>query len=379
MKLLTYKFEVLELNQQWKVDKFGLDNINLLAGVSGVGKTRLLNTIINLSWMIQKKRLLSTGKWDFSFKIDNKIYNYQLDIDKDSNTRKPFVKKEILNYNNTKLIDRVKDKFLFKNKELPKLTSEDIGLYLLKNEHDIKKIFEEFSKIYIRRLNPNYFQEPEIALSAIPKDLLTKSKDTFSLSYIQNNFKDVNTQLFFLKEYHTDIFNKIESRFKEIFSFVTSLDIQSTNKIKNINLPKLALDAFIPILLIKEKGVRNEIPVLNLSSGMLKAIIQLVDVYTIPDGSIYLIDELENSMGFQSLDLMMEILLNQSDKIQFIFTTHHPYIFNNVNVKYWKILTRKGGIVTINSGEELNKKFSKSHQEAYTQLINSELFERGIK
>ena len=228
-------------------------------------------------------------------------------------------------------------------------------------------------------MNPNYFQEPEIALSAISKDLLTKSKDTFSLSYIQNNFRDVNTQLFFLKEYHANIYNKIEERFKEIFPFALSLDIQPANKIKNINLPKFALDVFMPILLIKEKGVKNSIPVLNLSSGMLRAIVQLVDIYTIPEGSIYLIDELENSMGFQSLDLMVEILLDQSDKIQFIFTTHHPYIFNNVDIKYWKILTRKGSIVTVNSGEELNKTFSKSHQEPYIQLINSELFERGIK
>jgi len=110
----------------------------------------------------------------------------------------------------------------------------------------------------------------------------------------------------------------------------------------------------------------------------MRAVIQLVDVYTMPENSIYLIDEIENSMGIRSLPVMIDILFKFSGKIQFIFTTHHAYIFNNVDVKYWKILTRDGSHIKVTDWTVLKEKYSKSHQDAYIQLLNSEMIEDGV-
>jgi Fe-S cluster assembly ATPase SufC len=104
---------------------------------------------------------------------------------------------------------------------------------------------------------------------------------------------------------------------------------------------------------------------------MMRAIIQLVDIYTMPNHSIYLIDEIENSMGIRSLPVMIDILFKFSKKIQFVFTTHHAYIFNNIDVGYWRILTREGVHIKVAHGDKLKEKFSKSYQEAYIQLLNS--------
>lgn len=378
MKIISYEYSANSPQNKLSIQKFELGDINLLAGLSAVGKTRILNTIYNLSLIIQKKRVMGVGKWEIDFLIDKVQYTYFLDLQKDTKSGKVIVKKEILKRKNKDIFTRNLRKFLFKGNDLP-FSKEDIGLFLLREEKKIMKVYEEFSKIYIRRLNPDYYYKPEHQLAGISKKLLYENKEKFTLTYIQNNFIDVNIQLFFIKEYHKETFKQIESDLKDIFPFVLKIDIRPINEIEGLEISSpIPLDIFIPIIMLKEIKIKNSIPVVSISSGMLRALIQLVDIYTMPENSIYLIDELENSMGIKSFPVMFDILKSKSNKIQLIFTTHHPYIFHNINVKNWKVLTRKGNIVRVIDGKVLTERFSKSHLDSFTQLINSELIESGI-
>lgn len=379
MRLITYKFSEIGPRGNWTVQKFDLNRVNLLAGLSGVGKSRILNTISNLSLFIQKKRDIGYGNWSLEFSIGNDTYQYHLNIENDSRTNKNCVKEERLKKADELIISRTPTKFEFGDAILPKFSLEDIGIYLLREDPKIEPVYKELTKIYIRRNNPNYFQGPTAPpLSGIPMRMLTQDKVTVTHEYIHNNFQDFNTQLYLLKHFHEETFREIENYFKEIFPFVKNIDVVPSSKVPDIRSSILPKDTVIPILIIRENKVSKQIPVFQLSSGMMRAIIQLVDIYTMPKNSIYLIDELENSMGIRSLPTMLDILLNKSLDIQFIFTTHHAYIFNNVDLKYWKILTRKGSNVKIMDGKKLEEDFSKSYQDSFIQLINSKLMENGI-
>jgi len=381
MRLLTYQYQD-KAPSRWKLPRINLDdNINLIGGLSAVGKTRLLNTIFNLSLIIQKKRDISAGCWELEFQVEQSIYKYILHLEIDRITHNVVVAKEQLTKNDTNIISRNKQTFLLRGKKLPALSKEDTGIYLLKEDKKIEQIYNEFKKIYIRRLNPTYFGVPEdfTQLGGITKEVLEKEPGQFTPEYIQSNFRDVNTQLLLLKMHHRRIYESIFRDFKTIFPFVADMNVKPAKEVKQLTIQmKLPLDIVIPVLVIKEKGVKEEIPIMNMSSGMLRCIIQLVDIYSMPDDSIYLIDELENSMGVRALPQMTDILLSRSNKLQLIFTSHLPYVFNNVNIRHWRILTRKGSQVTVTSGASLDKKYSQSHQDAYTQLINSELIEDGI-
>jgi len=380
MKLLTYQYQD-KAPAELKLSRIKLHDINLIGGLSAVGKTRLLNTIFNLSLMIQKKRTMTTGCWTIDFQVKRDKYNYVLHVEKDTATNKIIVSKEMLTKKNRELINRTKRTFTFEGKKLPSLSKEDIGIYLLREDKRVGDIYNEFKKIYIRRLNPFPFGQLEDRplLGGIPQELLEKPAEEFTLEYIQDSLRDVNTQLLYLKMHHPAIYNKIFNDFKRIFPFIQEMDIKPAKQVKQLTIQmNIPLDIVIFVLVIREKGVKEEIPIVNMSSGMLRCIIQLVDIYTMPDNSIYLIDELENSMGVKALPEMTEILLGRGNNIQLIFTSHLPYIFNNVHIRYWTILTRKGSRVKVTSGETLGKKFAKSHQDAYTQLINSELIEAGI-
>jgi len=381
MKINSYKFAVKSKSESFWIEQTKLGSINLFGGLSGVGKTRLLNTIYNLSLIIQKNKKLLLGSWKIDFSIDKKNYKYTLDLKKSPNSGNVFINKEILIENEKKLIERNGSIFKFDNRPLPKLSQEDIGIFLLREEPKIKNVFSEFKKIYIRRFNPDYYHKDlKEQIVGFSKEILTLKKEKFTLEYIHenNNFSDVNSQLYLLKQYHNDVFLEIESDFKEIFPFVEKIDVRPINEVKEMEVSSLPIDTFIPILLIKEKKVKEWIPVLRISSGMMRAVIQLVDVYTMPKNSIYLIDEIENSMGIRSLPVMLDILFKFSKKIQFIFTTHHAYIFNNVDVKYWKVLTRDGSHIKVIDGTVLKENFSKSYQDAYIQLLNSDMIENGI-
>jgi Fe-S cluster assembly ATPase SufC len=91
------------------------------------------------------------------------------------------------------------------------------------------------------------------------------------------------------------------------------------------------------------------------------------ELYLSPENSIVLIDEFENSLGVNCLNSVTELILSNS-KLQFIITSHHPYIINNVSPLYWKIVTRKGSIVTVKNAKDFH--IPASRQKAFIDLIN---------
>lgn len=92
---------------------------------------------------------------------------------------------------------------------------------------------------------------------------------------------------------------------------------------------------------IKEKGVSHWIHQGQISSGMLKTLLHISELYLSTQDTVILIDEFENSLGINCIDVVTELLL-ENRNMQFIITSHHPYIINNIPMEYWKIVTRRG-------------------------------------
>jgi|GEM_PF-3287081 len=92
--------------------------------------------------------------------------------------------------------------------------------------------------------------------------------------------------------------------------------------------------------------------------------------------SVLLIDEFENSLGVNCIDIVSDSLLNSNSNMQYIITSHHPYIINKIDMKYWKIVTRKGNVIQVKNISELN--LPKSKHEAFKQLLNLKEFKDGI-
>ncbi len=108
---------------------------------------------------------------------------------------------------------------------------------------------------------------------------------------------------------------------------------------------------------------------------MLKTLFFIALVRLSANGTVLLIDEFENSLGINCLDVVTDQLFG-SRELQFIITSHHPYVINNIPMEYWKVVTRKGGVIQTHSAEEL--KLGRSKHKAFTELINSKEFRQGV-
>ena len=163
------------------------------------------------------------------------------------------------------------------------------------------------------------------------------------------------------------VFEAIKEDFIEVFNQVEDIRLITEEK----NNSKIDI-----ILQIKEKGT-NWISMNQISLGMFKTLVHIAEMRLLTDGSVILIDEFENSLGINCIDVVTDILTQSDIDLQFIITSHHPYIINRISMDNWKIVTRKSSVVKIRDAKEFN--LGKSKHKAFKQLINLEAFRDGVE
>ena len=189
------------------------------------------------------------------------------------------------------------------------------------------------------------------------------------LETVQRSGMSIMLKLALIARHYPSVFNRIKFQFRALFPHVEDLKIEELEDRNNSSC------CYLPIQM-KEKNVNNWIFQDNISSGMLKTLVYISELYLLPEGRVILIDEVEYSLGINCMDVVTLWMVENSN-IQFIFTSHHPYIINNIGMEYWKIVTRKGGVVTAIDAKDLN--LGQSRHQAFMQLINLEEYSEGIK
>jgi len=84
----------------------------------------------------------------------------------------------------------------------------------------------------------------------------------------------------------------------------------------------------------------------------------------------------ENSLGINCIEEVTRSIVSHQRNLQFIITSHHPYIINHINFANWKLITRKAGIVKGTDATTFN--LGKSKHQAFTQLINLDEYVEGV-
>jgi predicted ATPase len=379
MKLIKYQYRDF-VGNDLHFPEIRFQDINLFVGDTGTGKTRLLNTIFSIGLnAANTESSLFAGKWDLTFSSNKDKYRWQLEVSK-SEDRGPEVVKDNLykidsQGNETSIISRDKKGFSFLGKEMPKLPKNQTSILLLREEKDIEPIFKDFTKILQRR-----FSQDELAkistYQTVPLELerqMAKKKDFNIFDFFIYN---LNVRLYLLMKFKLDKYNKIINLYRSFFPNILEFSILDITDVhKNFAAPNK-----IPMICIKERGVNDWIELAQLSSGMQKVLLMLSDVIICAEeDAIYLIDEYENSLGLNSINFLPKILLEEETQIQFIITSHHPYIVNNFPMDKWFVFHRKGYEVSVLYGEDIIKKYGKSKQEAFIKLINDPFYNKGVE
>ncbi len=357
----------------WDFDEIDFSsNLTLLVGVSGAGKTQILRAIIDLR-RIANGKAINGFEWKIIFSTvngtefiweggfdtieTNELSFDEADKEKQDTQEKSSLVYERLTSNNQVLIERNKESILFNNIQMPKLSSHQSMIYILKEESIIKEAFDALNKISYRDHTRNGWH-----LRNSNQSLQSLKNKYNTLDSIVNSDEDIRTKLYLTYENEPNIFQKIRSRFIDIFQQIEDIKIEP---MEIDELPK-RLTENTAVISIKEKSVPKWIREDRMSSGMLRTIIHVSDIFLSNEGSVILIDEFENSLGINCIDILTDDLIHENKTLQFIATSHHPYIINNIPYEYWKIVTRQGGHIRICNSSDYH--LGKSKQDAFIQL-----------
>ncbi|NER20462.1 MAG: ATP-binding protein [Symploca sp. SIO1C2] len=359
------KIEYQDQEYEWKIETLELlPNLTLLVGGSGAGKTQILQSIFKLK-EIGNGESFNGVKWDICFLTENNVnYRWKGEFETQK-TDEPFldqtnreehefdIVEEFLYRDDQPIIERNSEEIFFEGYgKTPKLSPSQSVIELFQQEEDIEPAKKNLDKIILSKPY-KAIEKTDLVVLAI-----SKTDEKYSLNDIQNSDFSVPVKLLLAHRYLPEIFEEIKNNFIKIFPQAEDIRLQPFLDL--LGSPLVSIE-------IKEKGVDHWISHADISLGMRKTLIHLSELFLTPEGSVILIDEFENSLGVNCIDSVTDLIL-ENKNLQFIITSHHPYIINNISPEFWKIVFRKGGSISTKNPEEFH--ISKSRQRAFIDLIN---------
>jgi predicted ATPase len=379
MNIRTLEFK--NKSDGWEIQKMSFQQLNLLVGASGVGKTQILQAI-NILKRIADGESFSGIQWNIDFTTDDggeyiwegefEDNKFPLDYyNQDRNRPSSRILNEKIEKDKTIMAERTQEGIRFKSAPTIKLPSEISLINMLKEEELIEPLYEHLQKIVLPDEILDYNMKSEFGITPI-HDVLEADIDSFES--IQESGLYTEGKLYIIYYRFNDVFQTIKQRFCEIFPQIEDIKIDRI-KDNELNTPREYQDQVF--IHIKQQNVEQWIPSVSMSSGMVRTLLLLSEIYLCADGSVILIDEFENSLGINCIRDITDEILSTDRNIQFIITSHHPYIINNVEFQYWKLLTRNGGTIKAHDISEYLS--GKSHHENFMQLIQLEEYKTGLE
>lgn len=379
MRIKTLKYK--NHQDEWGIHEMNFSHLSLLVGVSGVGKTQILRAIMQLKRIASGYSFNSGIEWEVSFVHDQVEFfwkgKFKLNLNtylkannqvNDGDNDLSHLSFEKLLANDQVLAEWKEGDLFFGGSIMPKLGIGKSVIEIFKAEKIIELAYRGFRNIYFR----DHAQSPDWLNYDNYPFILPNNLDEFdTVKKIRNSIHfGLLTKVTILYKQHTNLFREnIVEKFASLFSVIEDIKFVIEDY---MNEDLIDLD-----ILFKQKGVNKWISYNRMSSGMLRVFHHICEMYLLSDDVVLLIDEFENSLGVNCIDFLTEDLLYENKRIQFIATSHHPYIINQIPYQYWKVITRRGGTIIAHDANEFN--LGESSHERFMNLINLPAYKNGIE
>jgi len=338
--------------QEWRLEDFTLEPINLIVGRNATGKTRTLNIIGGLGRLLAGETPLvyRTGYYEASFDEPGKNIEYTL------------------HYEDMKVIE---EKLIIEGKKVLDRGAGGLG------------------KIYAEKLGYMDFQAPDDQLACVTRrdniqhpyfeDLYKWGKNLrhyyFGTQLGQDHFavfrkdetgrdlnlKDANNVVAIFKKgkdsYNGEFLDNIKSDMKKI-----GYNIEDINVGSPISVTLKVLVERLDCIILKEKDLPAQTDQNEISQGMFRAlslIIQLnySQLASIP--SCILIDDIGEGLDYERSSSLIKLLVEKAktSDVQLIMSTNDRFVMNNVPLEYWCVMRRVSNVSKVYNYRNAKKRF----------------------
>jgi len=371
VKIQWIEFENLKTGLKIEKINFNKD-ITLLVGLSGVGKTQILNAVeYSLNLAVDKDVILRPYRVGMGILINNEEYEWFYEINQINKDALIIDEESKYEFSYEKLMCNGKIIFERKNENVSVIGYDKVP-QPKKDESLILQYSEnENFEILISGIRKLYSIEIELAVrggirsenfSRLKSKVADTIKNEKNVKFRAFSHLPVALKLYIAKKYYTELYIQIFEAVKELFIEIEDIGVEE-DTIREMYL--------VSIQVYGKKLLQHDI-----SNGMLKTIYYIVELFTMAEDSLVLIDEFENGLGVNCIDLLSELMLSERNDLQFIITSHHPKIINTIDKNKWRIIDRDDCIVK-NSGS-IAYGIGNSQHDAYFNLINKWEFEGKI-
>ena len=230
MRIQTFFFT--DKTMGWELQPLSLDQLTLLVGASGVGKTRILRSILDVrriakgasingvSWYIE---FLTTGgrkyRWEGAFEDKGFSAENIFGFDDEDEKEKPKIESERVYINDELVIERNTDGIFFNGTKTVKLSKNESAVFLLREEEQIQEACQEFDKVIF---DDNTSEIGRIAFDDEVEEKLEKYR---SIKTIRDSSEDVKLKLYFTYKNQKEYFEDISQSFTDVFPYVEEIKI----------------------------------------------------------------------------------------------------------------------------------------------------------
>ncbi|WP_303841055.1 AAA family ATPase [Selenomonas ruminantium] len=360
-----------------KINHVEFNRLNLLVGASAAGKTSILRVI---SKFIMAISLGHSIKEQCKFKICFSVADRRFDVPalKDYLWEIETKEEDVLSAEDTSacpilreklqelssgniIIDRQEAKIYIAGYEnIPQISKTQSTIFIFRENNPFNIIVDDMrSSLTLYNQNSAFYSVSHKMLEQL-KRIIQDANDNgqpLRWHYVTQSKFPVSLFIYIVKNTNRSKFDAFLEDLQDIFP-----------EIEDVHLNQYSSDNGDYYLSIKQKGHMILQP--DISSGVMRTIYILACIHFCEPSSVIMFDELENSLGVNCLDEMVERIIQKSAKkqMQFLLTSHHPYIINQLPTNSWLVISQKDGIIDSKKASDLG--LGKMKQDNFFDLIN---------
>lgn len=360
-----------------KIKHVEFNRLNLLVGASAAGKTSILRVVSKFVLVISLGHSITEQcKLKISFSIGEcglvkstkKNYLWEIETSKEdilsaeNSSACPITYEKLKDLSDeTDIIKRKGNELNIKGYDnIPLVSKLQSAIYIFRENNPYNIIVDDIMSSFTLYNQNIAFNSVSHKMLEQIKEIIQDAKDNsqpIRWHYVVRNKFPVSLFIYVVKNTNKNKFDLFLEDLQEIFP-----------EIEDVHIQQYSGDNGDYYLSVKDNGRWLLQP--DVSSGIMRTIYILSCLHFCESNSVMLFDELENSLGVNCLDEIVERIIQKSMEkdIQFLLTSHHPYIINQIPTNSWLIISQKDGIIESNRAVDLG--IGRMKQDNFFDLIN---------